>query len=342
MKIPIVIDVTADMLSLSIVNGTPPIDLTAVTDVALTMLGLGLVAALFAGVLYFLLQGRLGKTMALRVTDGAKPLDGIPFYLKRGRLTQETSYLETLASCTLTAKKITLDNEDKPVQTEIKYVGAKTVSQSASSDRTLAELCMAVAAAQQAQGAEQENLLPALQEKFEQLPAYDGQLPSHPLPLAGNVLTESAFVDYENRLYINQHQPLIGTSDIDLTLAADGTLSKATAKADDKTFASLLGYLPTDMLATKKPAAPPADMAKSEAVQSGIGEPSQKFVYEFALTVTQQYVRHTRLREIDSPSDRALKPPIPLADPNSWYRREILSDLNPVSEKPVEAPADKK
>lgn len=79
----------------------------------LAILGLAVVAAAFAAVLVLLLRGRLDGSDAIKVRDARDPkqtgLPGIPFYVKVGVIRHETSYLETLVTCTLTAVELSLD-----------------------------------------------------------------------------------------------------------------------------------------------------------------------------------------------------------------------------------------
>lgn len=303
--------------------------LVNLSTILLSTLCLTIIIMLFA-VLYFVIR-QLLKTSMLTVFQGVdKEIKGIPFYVKQGRLTHETTYLETLETYTLTAKKIILDDQGKPAESAIEHLIVKTVSLSPSILEQLASLRLKVRDAQQTQGAAQQKaLLDEIQELFEDLPAYRGQI-ADDSPLESNQIKESNYVDYETIFYLNQHQPLSGTSELDFALAADGTLQKTTAKVDDTSFEKLLGLLPTDTLIAK-----PAVSAEDEVSVKVEGRADHK--YEIDLAVEQRYVRHIYSKVLHA---RTLLPDLfhqalPLGNTESWYRREFITELNP---KPKETP----
>lgn len=293
----------------------------------LSALCITVILLLFA-VLYFLLKHLL-KTSMLTVFQGQDTeIKGIPFYVRQGRLTHETSYLETLEIYTLTVKQVQLDDQGKPAASEIVYLGVKTLSQSPAVLQQLTALRLKVQEAQRAKTAEaQKGLLDSIREMFDSFPSYNGQIPTDIL-LESNQIRESSYVDYSTPYYLNQVQPLSGSSELDFTLAADGTLQKTAAKASDTSFDNLLSLLPTDSLISKPAAEPEADITTQET------KPTEK--YEIELTVEQKYVRHIFFKVLEATRllHSSFKPSIPPNEIESWYRREVVTEL-----KPKEAPA---
>ncbi len=150
-------------------------------------------------------------------------------------------------------------------------------------------------------------------------------IPSRPLrvPLESNVIRESDFVRYGTPFYLNKVQLISGAAELSLELAADGTLTKAAAKAEEKAFEQVLGLLPTDKLLEKaKGAVAPA--AAADQVTKIAGAAAGAIHYEFNLVAEQRYVRHIRFADV---ADRSFRPGLPLRDEGHWYRREAVIDL---------------
>jgi hypothetical protein len=289
---------------------------------------------LIIGVFYLVLRIAL-KPRMLTVSQGrGNDLEGIPFYIKRGRLTQETTYLETLETYTIIANRVMLDDQGKPVGSETEFIRVKTVSQSNNIPELLADLRQKIQEAQSAIGADnQKALLELIKEKFENLPFYTGQLPApSDAHIESNYFKESSFVDYGTTYYINQLQPLSGKSELEFTLAADGTLQKTVAKNEDSSFDSLMSLLPTDSLISK----PKADEEEVSTEEEG----RKDYKFEVSLSTEKRYIRHIYSKVL--PQETLLpdffRPAIPLGDNENWYRREIVTDLNP---KPKEAMPEK-
>ncbi|MBK8798993.1 MAG: hypothetical protein IPM07_22945 [Anaerolineales bacterium] len=273
-----------------------------------------------------LLKSQFGQAKALAVTEKADARPGIPFYVKKGRLIQETSYLETLATCTLTAKKVTHGADGKPAQVEIEYAHAKTISLSPENISSLAAIRTKLADVQRA--GELGPRWEKLKADFDALAVFIGQLPAHTLPLESNVIHETNFVDYDTPFYLNKLQPISGSAELSLELAADGTLTKAAVKAEEKAFEQVLDLLPTDkLLEQAKAGAATEQAAKTADAVTGVVS------YEFNLVVEQRYVRHIRFADV---ADRSFRLGLPLSDDRHWYRREIVADLSPAG-KPAEA-----
>lgn len=301
-----------------------------------------IIGGVFA-LLTYMLIGRLpeGNTLTVSAGDNSN-LAGIPFYIRRGRLTHETTYLETLSTLTLVARKVTLNAENQPGKAAIEYVGTKTISRSPDILPSLVELRLQLAEAQAASNPEtQQALWQSLKNRFEALTTYTGQLPSSGLQLESNRIKDTSFVDYENTLYLNQRQPLIGSSDLDFTLAADGTLSKVAAKIEDNTFDKLIGFAQPEVPKSKPQAESPTDSKVQEEISS-LDEGSG-FVYEFSLTEEKQYARHIFFADYPfTSSARAFRQPIPPDSNDCWYRREVMDEPGKQPEEPAAAATDGK
>lgn len=300
----------------------------------IVFLGLSLLAGVFAAVFFWLLKRQFGQIRALTVTEKVEARPGIPFYVKKGRLTQETSYLETLATCTLTAKMVTLDEDGKPIKAEIEYADSKTISLSPENTRALASVR---AKLDEVQGLEDAGpLWEGLRREFEAWMPYTGQLPAYPLPLEGNTIRESAFVDYDAPFYVNKIQPISGDAELSLELAADGTLTKTAAKGTDKTFEQALSLVPTgELLKQASEAAKPAAAPTVEKTAEGESKTAATR-REFDFSVEQRHIRHVRFTDVP---DRSFRPPLSLTSECYWYRREIVADPSSAGKTAEVAPA---
>jgi hypothetical protein len=313
-----------------------------------SILALAALGVAFAFVLYLLVRNRLDNVNTLTVMqqDVEAPLPGVPFYVKRGRIVHETSYLETLATLTLSGQQVVLDAQGQVVGEGPPFLGVKTVSLSPDLEKGIASLRDAIQAAKEAKSCSKQL------EKWEEakgvltaLPAYSGALPTHNLPLERNLLAESNYVDYDTVYYLNKLQPISGSSDLDIKLAADGTLSQAVGKTVDSTFEKLLGLVPkADSFVEKKAGEAAADKGEEEVKEALIPPTAaQTCKLEVSLTVEHQYVRHIWFKEV---TDRAYQAPFVLpagfkqedasawAGLGYWYRREIVTELEPKAEAP--------
>lgn len=300
------------------------------------VLALGLFLGLFlivgAGIAVWLAM-RLSRSNVFTVKDGqGKSKDGLPFYIKRGRLIHETAYLESLADVTLTLMETIIDAEGKPGAATPVSVATRTVSLSADGINKLAAL---QAAAEAQPGADRAALWGKVEQAFNALPAYTGEIPDNP-PMVLNAIRVEAYVDYDNQHTINAVMPLVGSSELAAELAADGTLSKATAKAEDSTLTTLLGALPSPEL---------VGLLKPEASAGDADELARKAVpgdrlYEIRLMIERRAVRHWLSKVVDRQEFDA---PIPLnQNPHAWYRRETDNEPpKPKEEKKEEKEEEK-
>ena len=97
-------------------------------------------------------------------------------------------------------------------------------------------------------------------------------------------------------------------ADLDITLASDGTLTKAVGKTTDSTFEKLLAFMPkTDSLLDKGKAAAPA--AEGEAQQKGdvsrdisAEVPGEKCRLQVSLKIERHHVRHIWFKDVSNPT----------------------------------------
>lgn len=287
----------------------------------LAILGLAVVAAAFAAVLVLLLRGRLDGSDAIKVRDARDPkqtgLPGIPFYVKVGVIRHETSYLETLVTCTLTAVELSLDATGKETAANPLDAVTRTLSWSDAAANQLALLRGHIARAQAAPDPDQQlahwHEARAL---LDSLPAYDGSLPAAAPPLASNTLVGGSRVDYARTYYLNATQPLIGSAELSAELASDGTLGKTAVKVQDSTVEKLLGALPVDTFFQSGggTAAAAAPAGVQESLKRGAA-----VAYRFTLEMAHSHLRHVFYREVP---DFTYRDPIPFNDAGCWYRRE--------------------
>lgn len=289
---------------------------------------LGFIAVAFAVYMFDKIKNKLGNINMLNVykePDLENMLPGVPFYVKKGQLTHETSYLEKLISCTLTKKKVILGDQNEPIQHDIEIVGVKTFSQSSENKNNFTTMCEKLAQAQQEKNSDEQ--LKHWEQAWDifdkRLTPYEGKIPTKSeLQIEGNELKQSNFVDYSNIYYFNKQQPLIGSSNLEIELAADGTLTKTMAQSQDSTFEKLLELLPIDSLISKTK--PETEIPQIKHLR----EVDEKEIakYEFSLATEQMYVRHIFFNNVSFSETKFLLPLDPLKD-RYWYRREVITDL---------------
>lgn len=69
--------------------------------------------------------------------------------------------------------------------------------------------------------------------------------------LAANTLTPELYVNYTDQYSYNANRPAIGSVQASIKLGDDGTLSEASAQAEDKTLSTILGLFPiSDLIKT--------------------------------------------------------------------------------------------
>jgi hypothetical protein len=70
-----------------------------------------------------------------------------------------------------------------------------------------------------------------------------GAVKSGDLLLAANTAHVATYVDYNTMYYYNANRPVTGTSQIDVKLAADGTMTEGSGQVNDQTLSSITGVV---------------------------------------------------------------------------------------------------
>ena len=289
----------------------------------------------FIAVLFVVFKDR-GKIFCVITKNGnVEELPGVPFYIKQGRYIHETCYLETLAMVSLTKNKLTFDDQDKLIQSQVEYAGENVFSVSSDVRNKLAMIKEAVTSAETNQDLKSFEKAINI---FEEIEPYNGSIPlkKNNLQLEKNMIEQSNYVDYGKTFYLNKHQPLFGSSELELEIAADGTLTKTVAKTEERVVEQLMKLLPMESMISKLEAVP-EEAEIDEADLKGLK--IHNFIYKFSFTSEQIYVRHILFKGIGA-SDIIIEPPIEpqiLQNNNCWYRREIVTDLT--KNKEMDSPA---
>jgi hypothetical protein len=259
-----------------------------------------------------------GKTVL--VTRGpqstAPPLktesvDGIPFYVKHAYCQQKAAWLEPQYSV-----KVTGTADDKP---------AEQLSVSATLSRQQFLRDPAVAALVQSDGVALDVKTQEGCTAFRHLHSLSRDLLNVVPPQVndadltnavqdGNLLlAESSaqlvpYVDYQTVYYYNTQRPLTGTSQVDVKLAADGTMTEGSSQVNDQTLSSVTGVF-SSLLSGAGAAAVPLMMASPPAKQ--LPEECQNFAGEkatFHFAYTVQVYQHTHLFKDSAATELACLP----------------------------------
>lgn len=266
-----------------------------------------------------------------RAEDGAtKSLGGIPFYVKKARHVHSTSYLQWLVE--LSVEAVLVRGEGDAALREKLFSGAKIVPWPNPQVASLLEKLDAVAGS-----SEPLRDFDAAAREFRALDeadprSLDGREPT----LESNSVEQVVHVDYSSPHYINSRRPRSGSAESTIEIGAEGTLSKATAKAEDQTLTTLAGMLPISKLAEKR-LSPATATGQAEAPTrgqtQGLAPGVRGKATRVEVTVERKpiAVRHT-LSEVADPPDAFHRPPIPWPDDigtySGGYRREVLVPLD--------------
>lgn len=195
--------------------------------------------------LSMLIAGCGGSLYQVKLKGETKDLDGIPFYIKKARCKQETTYLEPIF-------EVALIEELDAGNAEWKETGQQSIALSLSGFE-----------AARCQGLFMPDDDQDLRERFKNLrdpDRYSGRyypknsyLPSSPddYQMISDTAVLETYVDYDQVFYINTKRAWSGSSNATIVLAGDGTLTKAEAKIDDTTFQTVLSVLPVSAYLSK-------------------------------------------------------------------------------------------
>jgi len=226
-----------------------------------------------------------------------KKTPGVPFYSKSAICRQTATYLEPFAEVTLTKVEFVPSVEkDKNEKVEV-VVGPKRLS-----------LADAYALQGDVTGAvidlsKYEELIDKLiqaqpfESCYQNLGKTDdtGKDRCPTAVLVENQVTREVVVDYGKTYYYNVKRPWVGSASSTLELNSDGTLSKATAALEAKTFETILGVVPAKELLSKAVGVEPEAAAPNEALVEGTP-------VRVKINISQKYLQHRLTKDSESKS----------------------------------------
>lgn len=174
-----------------------------------------------------------------RVSDSSgRPLGGIPFYARSAECRQQTIWQEDVRNVSLQVVELVsgtgeAGKRERSIFSASKLVAGRTIDGATALRKTAQETTTLAH-------------LDALYAAFEALPAYqpaDWANPTY-LVLAANSNAPHHIVDYSRPYFLNTTRPITGSASATAEIAADGTLSKASAEVESKTLETLLAMVP--------------------------------------------------------------------------------------------------
>lgn len=271
-----------------------------------------------------------------RAQDG--DVGGLPFYIKTGKQNHQTVYLESLTDLTLTINQINADKSSVQLFNDKKRVSLtdRHVCKIKKIEKAIQKLASDKTGVKRLVGTIEEDFLEL--DKYQAGAQQDFNLPDNAF-LEANSIVQRTYVDYNTIYYLNQNQPLIGSSELSFELATDGTLTKSSVKTEDKTVETLLGVLPTDFL-KQSTATVETDAKTDETAEQGeaksIIAPST-VTYTVTLNTKNLYVRHFFAK----PYEEGDIPPIEKIENDTRYWREYITDLIPIKTSEPKSPPKK-
>lgn len=178
-------------------------------------------------------------------TAGYGRVPGVPFYTKRAVCRQETVYQQDLVKLSFRVHEIFYDAESgEQDSTVVRYANERTVTRAilVSPEVTALRLQPVSEADWQKQAKTFTDLQQVDLSRWQDTPD---------LTLVANRTSPFLYVDYDNQYYLNADRPVVGSSSVSATLAADGTLTTAEAEGTDSTLETLLGAIPTTALVSE-------------------------------------------------------------------------------------------
>jgi hypothetical protein len=175
-----------------------------------------------------------GCVGVLRVSDGGgKSLPGVPFFPKKATCRQETTYVGPVVL--VTKVDTFLDSAGKVIRTD-----SETKPFRLSEGKTALTKLSACLASPSQCGNDPTGSPLTFPRVWKQLagsipvPDSPDKLKPEDLILVGNKVSASTFVDYNTTTYLNGNLPWLGSNEVSLELNEDGSLSKASGKAESK------------------------------------------------------------------------------------------------------------
>jgi hypothetical protein len=222
-----------------------------------------------------------------------EPVDGIPFYVKRAYCQQQASWLEPQFTLDIAA---TVDGKrDSSLGAEVMLSRAeflknhdlrelKAISGQELQVKTMDDCRTYISALGEIDGLRRIKM--DVVDDADLGPAISGG----DVLLTENTAQIVPYVDYETVYYYNTARPLTGTSQVDVHLAADGTLTEGNSSVNDQTLSTVTGVLSTAITSFG-----PAAMTSS-GLESELPEPCKDFkgkTLRYDVTNTVEVYRHT-------------------------------------------------
>jgi hypothetical protein len=227
-----------------------------------------------------------------------EPVDGVPFYVKRAYCQQKAAWLEPQYSVRVTGMA-----EGKPL-------AQNSVETTMSRSRFLRDWPLHQLVEQSGQPYQVKTRFGCYQymhthdlvrelQGIVVAPIDDSDITSEvqdgDLLLAENSAQLVPYVDYQTVYYYNTSRPLTGTSQADVKLAADGTMTEGSSQVNDETLSSVTGVF-SSLLSGAGAAAVP--LMGASPPPSQLPQECQDFPGEtaaFTVTYTVRVYQHTHL-----------------------------------------------
>ena len=207
--------------------------------------------------------------------------DGVPFYVKAGICKQQTVWMQPIYTVTL--------KKTPPATNKKEAVSSRTLILSLVEIRSPQFRDVVNAKVNEVEG--KWDALAGIQPpdpyKLDQdnLDDDDSEDYKRVLRVANETVAET-YVDYSTTYYFNTKKPLAGSAQANVELAGDGTMTKGSAQAEDKTLQTFLDLLPIKDVLTS--------VAKAELGIEAVEPGAEATKYE--LTISTQILKHTHYK----------------------------------------------
>lgn len=246
----------------------------------------------------------------------SQSLPGVPFYQKRGTCRQETAYVEPIVI--IKKSKNAEDGTGKVISTESETKAFRFRQ----GEMQLLKLrkCLADPGQCGSYNSAQRTIPKTFEDVWNDLP---DSLPVPQSPddliknmqdiiLASNKVAATAYVDYETVTYLNGNLPWLGSNEVSIETNEDGSLSKASAKAESKV--GDLIPIKEGLSAIFHLGGGAAKSGSAGGGQEAENAAPQVISTSFTLDVSVQFFQYTFARNNEPGSRCVLLPPITLAD----------------------------
>jgi hypothetical protein len=264
------------------------------------------------------LVGATAGCTALRIThspagSAAKttPIEGVPFYPKKGACQQQVVWLEPIYNLSLATL---VQDKNNALQSHPR--GAVALSRTAFQKDEVRELVKLLN-----EGKPDEDVLKAwaavvANSNTDVLSRDFSSLDPSDRILVGRLSKPTTFVDYSDQYYANARVPLAGSASVNPKVAADGSLTEISAQVQDNTLQTILGALPISTVLT-----------------GALGLPGKGIVptvpQTFQLTITITGYQHTLGRTVPYANPCPLPEDLNLANATEYKRDDVSAAAKP-------------